>query len=376
MFPNAIVRAGVVLSVAVAAAFCEASAPLLPEQIAAKSLLSMAIVLLGGADREVLTGMANALVVRENAILLTPYHAVKNAKTLQVRFKNGEVFDDVKLLGVDARRDIAALKISAVGLPVVPFASPSQAKVGEAVVLIGSSYEVPWSVATGTLAAYRMADELPGAGSGFKLLQVSAPVAASRSGAALFDSQGRALGLLVGNVRQETTTNFGIPVESVIGLADAAPTQTFANGSALSLPNSPLAPATKEDRQPAPAPDAPERSNRLDAAKTADTILRTFKTMYIDARRARHFDSAQVKATLLQNKDFAALQIRTVDDPKLADVVLEVGYTFAWDFPFQLKHLNTATVLFAGKGMGPFSGPAGATSVAKEFVKPLKPFRP
>ena len=166
-----------------------------------RPLPSVAIVLLGGADREVLTGMANALVVRENGILLTPYHAVKNAKTLQVRFKNGEVFDDVKLLGVDARRDIAALKISAVGLPVVPFASSSQTKVGEAVVLIGSSYELPWSVATGTLAAYRMADELPGAGSGFKLLQVSAPVASSRSGAAVFDSQGRALGLLVGNVR-------------------------------------------------------------------------------------------------------------------------------------------------------------------------------
>jgi len=62
--------------------------------------------------------------------------------------------------------------------------------------------------------------------------------------------------------------------------------------------------------------------------------------MYIDARRARHFDSAQVKATLLQNKGFAALQIRTVNDPKLADVVLEVGYTFAWDFPFQWKHLK------------------------------------
>ena len=124
-----------------------------------------------------------------------------------------------------------------------------------------------------------------------------------------------------------------------------------------------------------PTPEAPERSSRLDAAKTVDTILRTFKTMYIVARRAQHFDSAQVKATLLQYNDFVALQIRTVDDPKLADVVLEVGYTFAWDFPFQLKHLNTATVLFAGKGVGPFSGPAGAASVAKKFMKLLKPFR-
>ncbi|MCX6602894.1 MAG: hypothetical protein NTV52_04800, partial [Acidobacteria bacterium] len=59
--------------------------------------------------------------------------------------------------------------------------------------------------------------------------------------------------------------------------------------------------------------------------------------MYVDARRAQDFDSAQVKATLLENEDFAALQIRTVDDPKLADVVLEVGCTFAWNFAFQIR---------------------------------------
>ena len=64
----------------------------------------------------------------------------------------------LKLLGVDARRDIAALKISAVGL-------------------IGSSSELPWSVATGTLAAYRMADELPGGG---KRIQIAAGFGSGR----------------------------------------------------------------------------------------------------------------------------------------------------------------------------------------------------
>jgi hypothetical protein len=77
----------------------------------------------------------------------------------------------------------------------------------------------------------------------------------------------------------------------------------------------------------------------------------------------------------------------------LADVVLNVSYTFAWDYPagsstfemlsgakpllvaFTLKHQNTSVVLLSGKGTGPFSGPAGAPSVAGELVKTLKPFR-
>jgi hypothetical protein len=32
-------------------------------------------------------------------------------------------------------------------------------------------------------------------------------------------------------------------------------------------------------------------------------------------------------------------------------------------------------VLLSGKGRGPFSGPAGAASVAKEFVKLAQPHR-
>jgi len=64
-----------------------------------------------------------------------------------------------------------------------------------------------------------------------------------------------------------------------------------------------------------------------------------------------------------------------VDDRKVADTVLEVGYTFAWDFPFELKHQNTTIVLLSGKGVGPFSGVAGAANVASEFVKIAKPYR-
>jgi len=36
---------------------------------------------------------------------------------------------------------------------------------------------------------------------------------------------------------------------------------------------------------------------------------------------------------------------------------------------------NTSVVLVSGKGSGPFSGPAGATSVASEFAKLLKAYR-
>jgi disulfide oxidoreductase YuzD len=122
-------------------------------------------------------------------------------------------------------------------------------------------------------------------------------------------------------------------------------------------------------------PEAADQSELLKNSKDRDFILRNFRTMYVDAHNAKYFGSDQMKAALGKNKDFWKLNIRIVDDRHVADVVLKVGYTFAWDFPFELTHQNTTIVLVSGKGEGPFSGPLGAADVARQFVNMAKPWR-
>ena len=128
-------------------------------------------------------------------------------------------------------------------------------------------------------------------------------------------------------------------------------------------------------QRPVADPSAPDQSELLKVSKDPDFIVRNFKTMYVNAEDAKFFGSDQMKAALGRNKDFARLNIRIVDDPHVADVVLVVSYTFAWDYPFELRHQNTTAVLLAGKGIGPFSGIAGAASVASEFISMAKPYR-
>ena len=118
-----------------------------------------------------------------------------------------------------------------------------------------------------------------------------------------------------------------------------------------------------------------EKSELLSTSKNPDDILRTFKTIFVDASKAVYFKTPQMKAALGDNKDFRALNLSIVDDQAVADAVLEINHTFAWDYPFSLRHQNTSVVLVSGKGSGPFSGPLGATSVASELVKLLKPYR-
>jgi hypothetical protein len=122
-------------------------------------------------------------------------------------------------------------------------------------------------------------------------------------------------------------------------------------------------------------PEAPDQSELLKNSHDRDFILHNFRTMYVEAHDAEYFGSQQMKAALGGNKEFQKLNIRIVDDPRVADTVLKVSYTFAWDYPFELRHQNTTFVLVAGKGEGPFSGPLGAADVARQFVNAVKEWR-
>lgn len=122
-------------------------------------------------------------------------------------------------------------------------------------------------------------------------------------------------------------------------------------------------------------PGAPDQSELLKNSKDREFILRNFRTMYVDAHDARYFSNALMKGALGKNPEFQKLNIRIVDDPSVADAVLRVSYTFAWEYPFELMHRNTTIVLLSGKGEGPFSGPLGAADVARNFANAAKPWR-
>lgn len=122
-------------------------------------------------------------------------------------------------------------------------------------------------------------------------------------------------------------------------------------------------------------PGAPDQSELLKNSKDREFILRNFRTMYVDAHDAKYFSNALMKGALGKNPEFQKLNIKIVDDPSVADAVLRVSYTFAWEYPFELMHRNTTIVLLSGKGEGPFSGPLGAAEVARNFVNAAKPWR-
>ena len=148
-----------------------------------------------------------------DGVILTAFHAIKGASEVQVRMASGDVFDRVQLLGADERRDVAALKISAGALPALTAGSTATLTQGDPVYAVTNANGLTWSATEGILSAIRPADEVPGAGSGFRLLQFTAPVAPGASGGALVDRNGALIGIITGG---KGNAAFAVPIENVL----------------------------------------------------------------------------------------------------------------------------------------------------------------
>jgi S1-C subfamily serine protease len=78
----------------------------------------------------------------------------------------------------------------------------------------------------------RPADEVPGAGSGFRMLQFTAPVAPGSSGGALMDRSGALVGIITKGMQSAA---FAVPIESVLGLPASERHLAFGSGASLQL---------------------------------------------------------------------------------------------------------------------------------------------
>lgn len=334
-----------------------------PAEVAARADSSLAVVLAGkSANQPAVAGVAVA--IRPNGVLLTAYHLLKDARAVQVRLNNGETFDRVQLLGVDARRDIAAIRITAT-LSVLPTGGPAESAAGDKVTLVSLGVPPQWTPAEGSLSGYSMADEVPGAGQGYRVIRFQATgLPLIFNGGVLLDSQARVLGLA-------STISLAVPVDSVMGLADSAVSRTFASGAALKAPVAESAEAK--------APSAASSTPKLSATATPGKedrrgILRSFKTIYIDADQVKIFGSPEMKAALEDDHIFQRLNLDIVDNRDAADAVLTVKRSLKTDYPFELTSRGN-TMLLRGSGLG-YTPEAGARDVARQLSQLINGYRP
>jgi serine protease Do len=136
-------------------------------------------------------GEGSGFIISPDGLILTNAHVVDGAKTVTVKLTDRREFK-AKVLGKDARTDIAVIKIPADHLPTVVFGNPQTLRVGEWVLAIGSPFGFENSVTAGVVSAKGRSLS---SDASVPFIQTDAAINPGNSGGPLFNNRGEVVGI-------------------------------------------------------------------------------------------------------------------------------------------------------------------------------------
>jgi serine protease Do len=135
--------------------------------------------------------LGSGFIISADGFILTNAHVVENTDEVTVRLTTKREYK-AKVIGVDARTDVALIKIDARALPVVPIGDPAKLEVGEWVAAIGAPFGFENSVTAGIVSA--KSRTLPD-GSYVPFIQTDVALNPGNSGGPLFNMRGEVVGV-------------------------------------------------------------------------------------------------------------------------------------------------------------------------------------
>lgn len=145
----------------------------------------------GQAEEPEQRGTGSGFIISADGLILTNHHVVQSADEITVKLTDGREFKG-KVLGSDAKTDIAVVRIDAKNLPVLKMGNSDNLKVGEWVAAIGSPFGLDNSVTAGIVSA--TSRKLP-AETYVPFIQTDVAVNPGNSGGPLFNLRGEVVGI-------------------------------------------------------------------------------------------------------------------------------------------------------------------------------------
>lgn len=136
-------------------------------------------------------GTGSGFIISANGLILTNHHVVDGADEIKVRLTDNREFTG-KVLGSDAKTDIAVVKIDAKDLPYLTMGNSDELKVGEWVAAIGSPFGLDNTVTSGIVSA--KSRKLP-SDQYVPFIQTDVAVNPGNSGGPLFNMKGEVVGI-------------------------------------------------------------------------------------------------------------------------------------------------------------------------------------
>lgn len=173
-------------------------------------------------------GQGSGVVISDNGYIVTNNHVIRNpiggsdrpAEFVRVHVPGGEVVD-ARVIGYDARSDLAVIKVDGANLTPIELGSSKNVEVGEWVLAAGSPLGFENTVSVGVVSSLNRQVDLSQTDNGNFLLgaiQTDASINPGNSGGALVNSRGQLVGIntaIASNTGTSVGIGFAIPVDRV-----------------------------------------------------------------------------------------------------------------------------------------------------------------
>ncbi|MDQ3908308.1 MAG: S1C family serine protease [Acidobacteriota bacterium] len=369
-----------------------AGARAVPAQVSAQrqqrfdnNVLDAVVTILVEADGDA-RPVGSGLVMRGDGVVVTALHLVRDARNVQVRLRNGETFDRAAVVATDGRRDVAILRVPAAGLVSLSGAATEEGWVGSTVAVVSAATGGAEEVPTGVLTSVALADEVPGAGRGYRVIRFSAPVPPASVGGLLVDERGDALGLVTAQP-QSRGQAYALPLSSVVGMVRSVGAQIaapygqnvgagapYSNGAYSNAPYAiPQSQVSVPQRPTLPLEARGPGSVVVRPSRPVDLLLAS-KTLYVRSV-TNFFKPEQLVNELNKRAEIGAWGLACVEDQRVADLVLTIDHVvFTYKFTFTIVHQRTGVVVASGSRII-WDGNLGAPEMAERVVEKLKDVR-
>jgi S1-C subfamily serine protease len=164
-------------------------------------------------------GTGSGFVWDEQGHVVTNMHVIAGAAEATVKLADGRDYP-ASLVGASPAHDIAVLKISPAGKPLVPVAvgTSDDLRVGQKVFAIGNPFGLDWTLTTGIVSALDRSLDNESGGVIRHLIQTDAAINPGNSGGPLLDSAGRLIGVntaIYSPSGASAGVGFAVPVDTV-----------------------------------------------------------------------------------------------------------------------------------------------------------------
>ena len=153
----------------------------------------------------------SGFVVRSDGVIVTNLHIVEGAENVEVQLPNGQVFDDVDVLGADELRDILVLQIPTTGLSALALGDDELVEVGEDIYVLGNPRGYEQTFSDGLISSRRTIGSV-------EYLQISAPISPGSSGGPVVNARGEAIAIATMEITDAQNLNLAVPTRYIYGI--------------------------------------------------------------------------------------------------------------------------------------------------------------